>query len=383
LSVSVLSFSSRLSFGRVGGYFIGDKMDISYPLHTLDIILDNETFVDRNNELTDRKGVLRANKTQLLLRSTFEELLIERQTILEGRGFRAPEDWELEWNINLGPVWTPADEANLAIWLSPDKMVVDTGTGFGTIGLWEDQSGSKYDFYNAAFNHQPTLGTHLNGFKPVVFPGNVSANTRDFLYMGGEGEANQWPTNTNPGSGDRLTIGMMVNTGEDDDRAAGLLLSVGGVGQSLGGTDDWNIRKICDSSESKWRLDWGDHNVENEALTFDADQFFVTGTSGSNRTAFKVDGGTAQEAAINIIGQNLETIASNNEVVIAADIASGGVVSQNNFKGSIYEIIFIESEMTTALSETIEGYFAHKYGKTSSLPSDHPYKTEPPRSKGR
>ena len=368
--------------GESGVIFIGDKMDIDSPLRTLDIILDNETFVDRNNELTDRIGVLRANKTQLLMRSTFEELLIERQSILEGRGFRAPEDWELEWNVNLGPVWSPADEANLAIWLSPDKMVEDAGNS-GNIGHWEDQSGGQYDFYNAAYNHQPALGSHLNGFKPVVFPGNVGANTRDFLYMGGEGEANQWPTNTNPGSGDRLTVAMMVNTGEDDNVAAGLLFSVGGIGQGLGGSDDWNIRKIADSSNSKWRLDWGDHNVENEALTFDADQFFVTGTSGSNRTKFKVDGGAAQEAIIGVIGQDLNTIASSNEVVIAADIASGGVISANNFKGSIYEIILIESEMTTALSETIEGYFAHKYGKTSSLPSDHPYKTEPPRSKGR
>ena len=368
--------------GESGVIFIGDKMDLDSPLRTLDIILDNETFVDRNNELTDRMGVLRANKTQLLMRSTFEECLIERQSILEGRGFRAPEDWELEWNVNLGPVWSPADEANLAIWLSPDKMIEDEGNS-GKIGLWEDQSGGQYDFYNAAYNHQPALGTHLNGFKPVVFPGFVGANTRDFLYMGGEGEANQWPTDTNPGSGDRLTIAMMVNTGEDDNVAASLLFSVCGIGEGLGGSNDWNIRKIADSSNSKWRLDWGDHNVENEALTFDADQFFVTGTSGSNRTQFKVDGGTAQTAIIGVIGQDLNTIDSGNEVVIAADIAGGGVVSQNNFKGSIYEIILIESEMTRALSETIEGYFAHKYGKTSSLPSDHPYKTEPPRSKGR
>jgi hypothetical protein len=41
------------------------------------------------------------------------------------------------------------------------------------------------------------------------------------------------------------------------------------------------------------------------------------------------------------------------------------------------EVIFLQSPSTT-IQEKTEGYLAHKWGITSSLPSNHPYKTTPP-----
>jgi hypothetical protein len=48
------------------------------------------------------------------------------------------------------------------------------------------------------------------------------------------------------------------------------------------------------------------------------------------------------------------------------------------WNGSLCEVLVIASSVSTANRQTIEGYLAHKWGLSSSLPSDHPYKSAPP-----
>ena len=50
---------------------------------------------------------------------------------------------------------------------------------------------------------------------------------------------------------------------------------------------------------------------------------------------------------------------------------------QNNADSDWGEAIFVE-DATQTNSEKIEGYLAHKWGLTSDLPSNHPYKTTAP-----
>ncbi len=46
--------------------------------------------------------------------------------------------------------------------------------------------------------------------------------------------------------------------------------------------------------------------------------------------------------------------------------------------GKIGEIVVIASAISTADREKLEGYLAHKWGLSGSLPSGHPYKSTPP-----
>jgi len=54
------------------------------------------------------------------------------------------------------------------------------------------------------------------------------------------------------------------------------------------------------------------------------------------------------------------------------------VPSERVFIGQYYEIIITPSALSLADTETVEGYLAHKWGTTASLPSGHPYKSSPP-----
>jgi len=48
------------------------------------------------------------------------------------------------------------------------------------------------------------------------------------------------------------------------------------------------------------------------------------------------------------------------------------------FDGKISELIIVPSVATTQDRQLIEGYLAHKWGLTSNLPVDHPYKSVVP-----
>ena len=57
-----------------------------------------------------------------------------------------------------------------------------------------------------------------------------------------------------------------------------------------------------------------------------------------------------------------------------------GTLSSNfqYWPGDIAEVIVVDSYVTTAVAESLEGYMAHKWGLSSLLPSDHPYKSAAP-----
>lgn len=52
------------------------------------------------------------------------------------------------------------------------------------------------------------------------------------------------------------------------------------------------------------------------------------------------------------------------------------VQSHNGFLG---EVVIINNDITTEIRQKMEGYLAHKWNLTSSLPLDHPYKNDKPK----
>jgi hypothetical protein len=48
------------------------------------------------------------------------------------------------------------------------------------------------------------------------------------------------------------------------------------------------------------------------------------------------------------------------------------------WRGKINELILLPAEASQTNREKLEGYLAHKWGLTSSLPENHPYKNEAP-----
>jgi hypothetical protein len=55
-----------------------------------------------------------------------------------------------------------------------------------------------------------------------------------------------------------------------------------------------------------------------------------------------------------------------------------GGLGSAGLRGRIGEIVYIDSNLSTLDREKLEGYLAHKWGLTGSLPGGHPYKTAAP-----
>jgi ribosomal protein S17E len=52
--------------------------------------------------------------------------------------------------------------------------------------------------------------------------------------------------------------------------------------------------------------------------------------------------------------------------------------SYRDFEGDISEVIILPYVPSESVRQRIEGYLAHKWGFTSKLPMDHPYKNLAP-----
>jgi hypothetical protein len=92
----------------------------------------------------------------------------------------------------------------------------------------------------------------------------------------------------------------------------------------------------------------------------------VTTFTSSTATSAAVNGGTA------VTGSGL-TFTSGNVTTLGREVGS-------NFPygGYVYEIILFNANLTTPQRQITEGYLAWKWGFTSSLPSNHPYRTVKP-----
>ena len=71
---------------------------------------------------TEDSSTLVANKHINLGRGTREYILSKRDALLSNRNFIVPEDWDREWNIHLGPIWTPGLLSEVKCWLSPENL---------------------------------------------------------------------------------------------------------------------------------------------------------------------------------------------------------------------------------------------------------------------
>jgi len=107
---------------------------------------------------------------------------------------------------------------------------------------------------------------------------------------------------------------------------------------------------------------------------------------------------TAQDGQWNIIGNQRDgsihniwnngnfTARSSNTVTATITnsnrVGIGGYADGSGSQAAIYvdiaEIVFYQSALSLSNREKIEGYLAHKWGLTSSLPNDHPYKSSAP-----
>ena len=103
-----------------------------------------------------------------------------------------------------------------------------------------------------------------------------------------------------------------------------------------------------------------------------AAQTFLAGTA-AGRSALHFDGGA--EIRNNDLTTTITSANNLRVMLLGALNASAGATL--HLTGKIGDVIFVNGVSATD-RQRVEGYLAHKWGLTANLPSDHPFRNQPP-----
>ena len=310
---------------------------------------------------------LKQNRNILLGRGTEDYILALREGILEGYTvpYRIPEMWERNWNYKLGPIQTPILVENMStkLWLKPETFEQPTD-GSNFVESWADNSGINNNVEQSVSADKPILNakaaTTLNSFKSVTaaaadnlvknialttnFEVDVSAENFGvavFLKTHASSTATQYVLNINP------------------------LSAIGSFAFYM--TSGTAVRTQYQLTSNRW----------NSSISADTNYIFVAG-SKNNVASLRINGTDAGSAAGSTATFDLS---GSDELMIINNIVS---TPNSPFLGELFEVIYFKQDDNNAttyetIAKKLEGYLAHKYLQTGSLPASHPYKSDPPR----
>jgi len=258
---------------------------------------------------------------------------------------------------NFTPVatWTPAD-ITTALWLDaadPSTLFDATSGGSfpangGNVRRWEDKSGNARH-YTIASNNPTRSAAAVNGKDSVAFATNQCLRRSDSGYPTGN-----------------LTFCMVARTNSsfsDGQYACCMHYGANSIGSGVFiqyGTD--SAQSISNGiSVSQFGASSGVSSATN------ADIVFAVTRSGTTYNT-RLNGGASTSSRV----MTTNTSLSGFTTIGAYNASLGGAF----LTGRISEIVLVNSNSSDL--EKIEGYLAHKWGTTASLPSGHPYETVAP-----
>lgn len=244
--------------------------------------------------------------------------------------------------------WTPAQLPSLSAWYDASDASTITLNG-STVNQWRDKSGNARHVSQATATNQPSYTTNA-----ITFDG-----TNDHLTASG----------INFSATDKMTVFMALrNVAADITRSAFMF------GGPFGGVTGLGADYPVDSS-LRLRVD-----ARGSVTAFPS-----SAASATKRNVTSIFGFGADIAGDSIFAFVDGTQVLNN----TSDLGTGNFGTSNLFigsyngsvaffSGSIYETVVVPTLLSLSDRQKLEGYLAHKWGTTASLPVDHPYKTNPP-----
>jgi hypothetical protein len=238
-----------------------------------------------------------------------------------------------------GELWTPA-AITTALWLdAADASTVTTVSG--AVSEWRDKSGNGRNATQPAPSDRPTYSSTAFNNKPgLVFNGENSNLNHQLAGP------SQWTliavfqiNSLQTGFRGIFAIGPANLSG------GSILLARTDSADAIGTYTSNTVNSTSVNTVGQMRI----AIMEDDDSTAGVKGFFVNGTAAGTFTG-------------NPIGQP-STI--------------GGVSSQR-LAGTIAECIVLPLVAAIDTRQRIEGYLAHRWDLTASLPSDHPYKTTAP-----
>lgn len=230
-------------------------------------------------------------------------------------------------------------DISLQAWYDPADASTITEVS-GSVSQWNDKSGRNNHAVQGVFNSQPRTGLTINGLN-VLF-----------------GSSSPGETWMNVGSADLIkSCFAMVNVSDPPISSARVLV--------LGSKDS-------------------SRNGPEVFVRYDTPQISFDGV-GTNTGKASLDGGADSTVDVDITEVGLQTdyhileLVSTNTFVLGTILGRGddpAVGPAVDYEWG--DIIWVDTELSTATKQKMEGYLAHKWGRLASLPGAHPYKTNPP-----
>ena len=243
-----------------------------------------------------------------------------------------------------GGGFAPTDISGCIAWFDADDASTITGTTL--VSNWADKSGNTASFpYDTA-----DLAESSTSLQPSINTGSL--NSKDTIYFDSDQLIGRFPYNVAEAS-------VFIVLKPDGDTVF-ILLNAGG-----------NIYSdVAQSGSSSTLLN---SNFQSSSATLSN---FVTGNSVSWNSRGDVYNSLGTSAEIyEAIGCSLSAM-TNSAGSLTFTLCNYG--ASYSFKGDIAEIVAYDSELSTSDRQSVEGYLAHKWGLTASLPTLHPYKTTAP-----
>lgn len=251
------------------------------------------------------------------------------------------------------PLWTPA-EIMTALWLDAADATTITLNG-STINEWRDKSGNSRHAGQATASLQPALSSAvLNDLDVVTFSSDFMTLPTDALrtVIGGATQiidACVYRVTATNSQGQRIYQHEGTTTGDSGYLTKFVTASSYAVSTIV---YDGAWQSATHVTGSDWHLDSAEYVGWTALRAYDFGALTSSDTS---------------------VGSAISTPAAGSASVIGA---TGHATYRRYFLGQIAERVLVIGSV--ADRQKIEGYLAHKWGLTASLPSNHPYKSAPP-----
>lgn len=277
------------------------------------------------------------------------------------------------------PLWTPEKLSNVMVWLDGNEQTYyDAASGGNlvttdgsTVKRWEDISGNS--------NHVS------NSNSPVVLKVG-SLNGKNYLDSpaGGAGAALKI-LNSNLGRNVANLSVITVAKMETSGASRGLYcLYVNGSGKKRAHvyTDNnvfkYNSIRLDTDTQARTSVNTGFFPTTVSSTT--SNWIISLTTSRFSQQSFRayIDGTVRRDDTVSGWTGNSSDTTSDVFAVMAADFETQAYNWASDCTMAEFLLIHDDIAFSTEKRTKIEGYLAHKWGLTSNLPNDHPYKSNPP-----
>jgi hypothetical protein len=241
-----------------------------------------------------------------------------------------------------GAAWRPTDLPNLLAWYDASETGTITHSG-GAVSQWDDKGPNGYDLVQPTGSAQPITGVNtLNGLNVL----NLN---------------NQWMRATVAVSGDLTVIAVAKSTNTVGNKVITALLRANST----------------TASDRDFQLDQ-DGGTVFRSIVFDGAAKIASRTINGNANIFTAIADYSANNTFALNGNTSASTAIGSRPATSIELRIGTGHTGLFWVGDIAELIFVNGALGSTDYQKAEGYLAHQWGLTASLPSGHPYKTTAP-----